>query len=405
MLRCGPVAQRTLIWVGLFLVAVLAAAQKAAPAATSPAAPIFTRCELDHPLGLAAVEAQCTQITVPEDPQRPAGRQLQLFVARIPALSRQAAAEPLFVLAGGPGLGASTFYSSAAPVFARIRRRHDIVIVDQRGTGRSHPLQCQFDEQQMWDADEAQTARVMRECRATLEKNHDLMQYTTSVAVRDLEAVRRALGFMRISFYGGSYGTRVAQHYARRFPANTEALILDGVVPPARILGTSTPLDAERALQQVFERCRKDSACQQRFGDPAQDYRELRERLVGSPVRVSLTDPRSGAPRTISFTASALAGALRLATYSGEQAALLPLSLHLANRQHQFGPLTSQFLLAASGYDAVLAYGMHNSVVCAEDVPFFAVPSEKRTQIAATFLGTAQIDALMATWPHGCGLS
>src|SRR5512139_4311090 len=260
IVRCGSVAQRSFIRIGLLLAAVVAAVHAAAPAATPAAAPAFSRCELEHPLGISAVEAQCTRVSVPEDPQRPGGRQLQLFVARIPALSRQAAAEPLFILAGGPGLAASTFYSSAAPVFARIRRRHDLIIVDQRGTGRSHPLLCQFDEQQMWDAGEAETARVMRECRATLEKTHDLAQYTTSMAVRDLEAVRRALGYGRISFYGSSYGTRVAQHYARRHPANTEALILDGVVPPTRILGTTTPMDAERSLQQVFERCRSDTA-------------------------------------------------------------------------------------------------------------------------------------------------
>jgi len=397
------VAQRSFIRIGVLLVAVMAAVHPAAPAAVPATAPAFTHCELEHPLGISAVEAQCTRVTVPEDPQRPTGRQLQLFVARIPALSRQAAAEPLFILAGGPGLAASTFYSSAAPVFARIRRRHDIIIVDQRGTGRSHPLACQFDEQQMWDAGEEQTARVMRECRATLEKTHDLRQYTTSVAVRDLEAVRIALGYQRISFYGSSYGTRVAQHYARRHPAITEALILDGIVPPTRILGPSTPLDAENSLQQVFERCRKDAACQKRFGDPAQDYRELREKLARAPVDVTLPDPRSGSPRTLEFSGSVLAGALRLATYSASQAALLPLALHLANRSNQFAPLASQFMLSASGYDAVLAYGMHNSVVCAEDVPFFDAAATS-PEVGKTFLGSAQIDALKALcndWPRG----
>lgn len=408
--------QRSFIPLGVLLAAVAAmlrgpasaaapAAASAATAITAPAgAPVFTRCELEHPLGLSAVEAQCTHITVPEDPLRPGGRKLQLFVARIPALSRDAAAEPLFILAGGPGLGASTFYASAAPVFARIRRRHDLILVDQRGTGRSSPLLCQFDEQQMWDAGEEQTARVMRECRATLEKSHDLAQYTTSVAVRDLEAVRRALGYGRISFYGSSYGTRVAQHYARRYPASTEALILDGVVPPTRILGPSTPLDAERSLQQVFARCRNDAACRKRFGDPAQDYVALRERLARAAVEVTMADPHSGSPRTIAFTSSALAGALRLATYSAEQAALLPLTLHLANRNNQFAPLAAQFMLSASGYDAVLAYGMHNSVVCAEDVPFFDISAAERSELDATFLGTAQVDALQALcadWPRG----
>ena len=350
------------------------------------------------------MEAQCGRVTVPENPAQPAGRKLQIFVARIPALSRQASPEPLFILAGGPGLAATTFYASTAPVFARIRRRHDLILVDQRGTGRSHPLLCQFDEQQIWDAGEEETARVMRACRAQLATDHDLAQYTTSVAVRDLDAVRSALGYSQISLYGSSYGTRVAQHYARRFPTHTRALILDGVVPPTRILGPSTPLDAERALKQVFERCRNDAACRQRFGDPAQDYQQLRDKLARAAVMVSLNDPRSGEPRQLAFNGSVLAGALRLGTYTADQAALLPLTLHLANRKNQFAPLAAQFLLQASGYDAVLAYGMHNSVVCAEDVPFFATARIPRDELAATFLGSAQVDALQALcadWPRG----
>jgi len=394
------VTHRSFLVAGIILTGMLMGTGDAASPAT--AAPVFKPCRLDHPAGLTSVEAQCTQVVVPEDPAAPGGRQLTLFVARIPALSRQAAPEPLFILAGGPGLSASTFYASTAPLFARARRRHDLILVDQRGTGHSHPLNCQYEEQQIWDAGEEETARAMRACRAELEKSHDLRQYTTSVAVRDLDAVRRALGYGRISLYGSSYGTRVAQHYARRYPASTLALILDGVVPPTQVLGPSTPLDAQQALERIFARCRDDAACSQHFGDPQQDYQQLRERLARESVPLTLPDPRSGEPRTLVFAGNVLAGALRLATYNSEQAALLPLALHMANRRQQFAPLASQFLLAASGYESVLAFGMHNSVVCAEDVPFYS--QSARTGLDATFLGAAQLDALQALcadWPQG----
>jgi len=389
------VTQRSFLAAGLILSAMLTGTGMAAT-------PAFAPCRLEHPAGLTSVEAQCTQILVPENPAAPQGRQLRLFVARVPALSRQAAPEPLFILAGGPGLSATSFYASAAPLFARTRRSHDLILVDQRGTGRSNPLNCQYEEQQIWDAGEEETARAMRACRTELEKTHDLAQYTTSVAVRDLEAVRKALGYARIGLYGSSYGTRVAQHYARRYPASTLALILDGVVPPTQILGPSTPLDAQQALERIFERCRKDAACAKQFGDPGQDYQQLRERLAHESVSLTLPDPRSGQPRPLVFAGSVLAGALRLATYNSEQAALLPLALHLANRQQQFAPLAAQFLLAASGYESVLAFGMHNSVVCAEDVPFYS--QSPRDGLDATFLGTAQLDALQALcadWPRG----
>jgi pimeloyl-ACP methyl ester carboxylesterase len=390
---------------GLALAALLppaGVARAAAPAAA--ATPEFTDCRLEHPLGLASVAAQCATLEVPEDRARPDGRRIGLFIARVPALSRNHAADPLFVLAGGPGLAATTFYSSVAPVFERARRDRDIVLVDQRGTGRSAPLNCAFDEEQIWDADEAETTRIMRECREHLEADHDLAQYTTSVAVTDLDAVRAALGYASINLYGSSYGTRVAQHYARRYPDRARALVLDGIVPPTRVLGPSTPLDAERTLQRIFARCREDAACTQRFGDPDEDYRALRAKLAAEPVPVRIADPRSGKPLTLDFSAQFLAGALRLSGYSAEQASLLPLALRMANRDGEFTPLAAQFLVTAATYDAVLSYGMHNSVVCAEDVPLFDREPIDREQLSATFLGTAQIDslrAICAIWPRG----
>jgi pimeloyl-ACP methyl ester carboxylesterase len=399
ILRTVPHRKRALTLL-LALAASALSGEAPAPAPTLG----FKACRLEHPLGLVSHEAECTQVIVPENRADPASRAVALFVARLPALSREHKPEPLFVLAGGPGLGAGTFYTTVAPAFARIRRERDIVLVDQRGTGQSAALICPFDEQQMWEAGEAETARVMQECRKLLAKNQDLAQYTTSVAVQDLDAVRAALGYSRIALYGSSYGTRVAQHYARRHPAQTLALVLDGVVPPTRILGPSTPLDAEAALQEIFARCRADRACATRFGDPEADYRELREKLSSNVAHLQINDPVSGVPRELDFSAALLAGALRLASYSGDQAALLPLSLHLANDAGQYGPLATQYLLAAAGYDDLLAYGMHNSVVCSEDVPFFAKQAIDREKLAATFLGTSQLDALQALckdWPSG----
>ena len=388
------------------LIALLAVAVSAMAAESPPAAPTlaFKACRLEQPQGLAAVETECTRVIVPENRHNPDSRALALFVARLPALTRNKLPEPLFVLTGGPGLGASTFYPGVASAFARIRRERDIVLVDQRGTGRSSPLTCPIVEQQVWESTGDQTARVMHECRERLEQDHDLSQYTTSVAVRDLDAVRRALGYQRIALYGGSYGTRVAQQYARRYPTHTLALLLDGVVPPTRVLGPSTPLDAENALRLILARCHADQQCQARFGDPQVDYLGLRRKLAAGPVRLTVNDPVSGAPHELTFSSALFAGALRLASYSADQAALLPLSLHLAYHDGRFGPLATQYLLTTADYDAVLAYGMHNSVVCTEDVPFYAREHIDRAALADTFLGTSQLDALQALcadWPTG----
>jgi pimeloyl-ACP methyl ester carboxylesterase len=157
-------------------------------------------------------------------------------------------------------------------------------------------------------------------------------------------------------------------------------------------------------MQRTFARCRADAACTKEFGDPQQDYQQLRDKLAGASIPITVADPRSGKPLELQFSSSVFSGALRLAGYTADQAALLPLALHMANRDQQFTPLASQFLLTAEDYDAVLSYGMHNSVVCTEDVPFFKEDAQERERLAATFLGVSQLDALRAlcmNWPRG----
>src|SRR6202789_4710685 len=115
-----------------------------------PAAAAVTRrlplheARLEHPLRLASIPARCGVLQVPEDRARPDGATIDLSVAVVPALNRQAAAAPVFLLAGGPGQGATAMYASLAAAFARVNRNHDIVLVDQRGTGNSAPLSCEY---------------------------------------------------------------------------------------------------------------------------------------------------------------------------------------------------------------------------------------------------------------------
>ncbi len=143
---------------------------------------------------------------------------------------------------------------------------------------------------------------------------------------------------------------------------------------------------------------------QRHLAIPPRTYQQLRTKLAAAAMPVALADPRTGLQTKLSLGSTVFAAALRLASYSDEQAALLPLTLHLANDRNEFGPLAAQYLLAAASYDAVLAYGMHNSVVCTEDVPFFAAQNVDRSRLAATFLGTTQLDSLQALcrdWPKG----
>ncbi|MGQ0833837.1 MAG: alpha/beta fold hydrolase [Gammaproteobacteria bacterium] len=364
----------------------------------------LTPCHIEHPAKLTAIAAECGTLTVAENPARPEGRRIDLYVARVPAINRRKRLDPLFVIAGGPGMASTDFYSGVAPAFARIRRDRDIVLVDQRGTGRSNALTCELDQDVMLRATPAVIAAETARCLATLATRADVAFYTTSLAVQDLDRVRAALGYEGVNLYGVSYGSRVAQHYVRRFPARARTVILDGVVPPQLILGPAMALDAENALVSILARCARDADCQARFGDPVAAYQNLREQLAERPEPVSLRHPTTGAPWTMTFTDVHFATVLRLATYASEQAALLPLALHAADQEHDFAPLAGQFAMVSDSLENLLAYGMNVSVVCAEDVPFYDSLAIDRARLARTYLGTQQIDGLRKAcevWPRG----
>ena len=220
--------------------------------------------------------------------------------------------------------------------------------------------------------------------------------------MRDLEAVRQALGYPSINLFGISYGTRVAQHYLRRHPDRVRSAVLDGVVPPGLALGPAIATDAEAALTRILARCGAQPACRSAFGDPTATYRSLLAQLRAAPREVRLPDPRTGEPRTMRFGHRHLAAVLRLSSYSAAQAALLPVALHEAAAKDNFTPLASSLLMLHGSLESSIAAGMHYSVVCSEDIPF--VGGVDRARLGTTYMGTEMIDALQracSAWPRG----
>jgi len=352
-----------------------------------------------------ALPAECGTLSVPENPDQPNGRRIELFVARAPAISLKKSPDPLFLIAGGPGTSAAELYTLYAWSFDRVRRDRDIVLVDQRGTGKSHRLDCQYPEQNVFERlDEIEVGAENVKCRDELARTSDLRYYTTSIAVKDLDAVRQALGYQRINLYGNSYGTRVAQHYARRYPQATRTLILDGVVNPEEVLGPAIALDAERALERILKRCQADTSCEKAFKDPFADYHALRARLAKRPEPTTVEEASTGRPIHFDFTNKHLSAVLRLSSYDDNQAALLPLSLHLAIHEENFMPLANQFRVFARLFEDTFAYGMHNSVVCSEDVPLIDPAKLDMAALNATHMGAEQVQQLIEAcrdWPKG----
>ncbi|HTY50182.1 MAG TPA: alpha/beta hydrolase [Steroidobacteraceae bacterium] len=374
-------------------------AGNSAAAAAAGAGIRFTPCRLVHPSQILAVDAECGHLNVSENPAAPGGRQIALNIARVPAVSENKRPDPLFLLAGGPGQAATVLYTEVAPMLALIHRDRDIILLDQRGTGGSNFLGCPEDPTP--HPTPAQTVTDARDCLAKLATHADPAYYTTSLAVRDLEAVRRALGYAHINLYGASYGTRVAQQYLRRHPAQVRTLILDGVVPPQMNIGVDGAIDAQHSLEHILARCTATPACRQRFGDALATFDAVHRRLLLHPASVSLPDPSTAEPRTLEFGAEDLATVVHIASYGTDQAALLPLDLDQASRGN-FIPLAAQLLIYERSLQQDVAEGMYASVICSEDAPGFATAD--RAALALTYMGTAPLADLAATcsvWPRG----
>lgn len=359
-------------------------------------------CRLESASESGSVAARCGWLEVPENRAAAASRKLRLHVAVIPALRLQPAPDPLFVLAGGPGQAASDFYLVMNAAFSRIRRDRDIVLLDQRGTGRSNRLDCAFDDDTDFArANPQQLQKQARACIASLPG--DPRFYTTSVAVRDLDEVRAALGYASLNFYAVSYGTRVAQHFLRRYPDRVRSVILDGVVPVDLALGPDIAPQAQRALDALFDRCAADTACRWRFPTLRSDFAALRASLQATPLTLQVPDPLTARATDATFGIAELGAAVRLLSYSDETASVLPLLIDQAHHQRPQGML-AQSLMIHRNLQAQIAYGMHFAVTCSEDAPRWPPMQMTSTAIRDSYLGDTLMTGMQAIcsgWPRG----
>jgi pimeloyl-ACP methyl ester carboxylesterase len=361
-------------------------------------------CRISAAPGQPGVKARCGTMLRPTDPDDPASPPVEIRVAVVPALNLSPETDAVVPIAGGPGQGTVEFYLMVRHAFEGLRRNRDILLVDQRGTGESSRMDCPIDDDALLFETEFttdDTLEYMEECLAELP--HDPRYFTTSVAVTDLEAIREALGYTALNLYGVSYGSRVAQHFARRYPESTRTVVIDGVVPPQVALGPEIATESQKAVDAILRRCTEDERCNQRFPDIAKTFERVVAELRSETVEVTIPHPNTGRPETLSFGAGQFAGAVRLLVYSPNTIALLPLFIHEAGLGN-YRPLASQFMLTVISMTDALAIGMHNAVMCTEDVPFLDRATIDEDAIAASYMGSFQLETLEAmctVWPSG----
>ena len=148
------------------------------------AAPVLMPCQIGMPDSAFHMQAKCTSLAVPEDRAKPDGKQIKLHIAVLSARASKPAPDALFYIAGGPGQASTQAFVTEAAAFDRIRANHDIVLVDQRGTGSSNRLDCPASTEVDDIPDDAEIMRLAKTCLAQLKG--DPRFYTTTVAVKDL---------------------------------------------------------------------------------------------------------------------------------------------------------------------------------------------------------------------------
>jgi pimeloyl-ACP methyl ester carboxylesterase len=341
--------------------------------------------------------ALCGSHEVWENREERAGRRIAIEVAVIPARRRGAEPDPIVVLAGGPGQGAIALAPQATTLFSRLNDSRDIVLIDQRGTGGSHPLDCNGDGGDALQSvfEDALPEKLVKECLAALEA--DPRHYATPTAVADLDEVLGALGYASVNLWGGSYGTRVALEFMRRHPQRVRTATLDGVAPMGMKLPLSFVADGEAAFEKLVADCEAEAACRKAYPGLRGEVGELRTRLARAPARVEIADPVTGEPTGVRVTENVFLSGLFRPLYSPELSSLLPFAVTRAV-DGDFNPLLAQNLEFAEDVADNLSMGMHLSVVCSEDVP--RITPAELAAASRGFFGRALVDDFLRACRH-----
>ena len=376
----------------LILTAILISSCTPQPASTIDRPGIaLTDCALKSPGIDIQVDAKCGSLTVPEDPSDPESRQITLNIAVVEAIKRSAEADPLVLLVGGPGQSAIETYPAISTTLTRIHEQRDIVLVDQRGTGKSHPLRC-LDPKDETLEDEEVIARL-KDCPQKLDA--DLRFYTTDIAMQDLDRVRSELGYDTIDLYGVSYGTRAALVYLKMYPTHVRSVVLDAVVDPAFVLYQDAAQDGQRSLDLFFDRCEADKACGSAYPQLRSEFEAVLRKLDERPTQITIPHPVTGKPLQLTVTRMILTNIIFNTLYSADLVAMLPLAIHQAYIEDNYAPLITQaYLLDAGIYD-----GMFYAVACTEDAPLVSITDDMKGR---TFGGNVQnFVEICKTWPRG----
>lgn len=346
------------------------------------------------PIG-TPTSARCNRVEVPTSWSDPTADTLTIPVVVVPATTDDRRPDPLVVLTGGPG-GSIT---EVAEYWSDPHR--DIVLYDQRGAGRAEPrLDC-LERDRAWLANLQQDAGFVAErtalaeatssCRRRLEASGiDLDDYDTEASVRDLDAIRRALGYERWNVLGISYGARLALAALRSSPGGIRSVILDSVSDVTTGGLAARRAAAERALDQLVAGCAENKACRVAHPDLTVEIDIVEKRYDATPIVIDVAVDDTSSPETFVITGADVLAGISQAMYD---ATLIPpitrLIWSLAAGDTAFIP---ELIRQNVAFHRSIAWGTNLSVDCADvgglgaedDEAVIADPGRFRTLLTET---------------------
>lgn len=345
--------------------------------ATAPAPLAFDPCKV------AGRDAICGTIPVPENRAERGGRTIALNVAIIKATNAER--DPLVMLAGGPGQGAVEIAPIVIPELEPLLTTRDLVLIDQRGTGRSNRVACSGG----FEVFEPASPDALQRCLEELQSRADVTQYTTDAAAEDLRHVLDRLGYDRVNLVGASYGTRSGFVFMRRYPNRVRTAVLRAVAPPGFNILVDGTRNAARQIEGVIAACAADEKCSRAYPKLKEEVASLRERVAREPIVTN----------DVKITSLLLQQTIYALLLHANTRQTLPLLLHSAANGDfsKIAAVMKQLLPALYG---ALPVGMYLSVVCSEDAPF--ITDAQREEMRGAF-GAAGDDIAesCAGWPRG----
>jgi pimeloyl-ACP methyl ester carboxylesterase len=335
-------------------------------------------CPFDLPAGVEeGVDVSCGNFQTPERYDEPDGPTISLAVAVIKSTSSNPQADPIFFAQGGPG-GSTLDYFTQVLFDSPLRAQRDLVLFDQRGTLYSDPaLMCPefLDEnikildQELSDEEENTIYREAADaCRERLtSEGVNLSAFNSIENAHDVNALRQALGYEKINFYGVSYGTLLGLHLMRLHPEGLRSVVLDAVVPTQVDFNPESARTADRALSELFSACTADAECSRVYPDLETVFFELVDRFDDTPVMLNLTDLDTGEKHEALLDGDGMIQLVFQSLYSSELLPLLPKMIFDVRAGRMTFVERIQSLLT---FDRKMAEGMYYSVICAEDADY-----------------------------------